>query len=772
MSDFFDLWQDVRLDSTHQLGFTIAANNPKADYIVEDAIIEWDGQRFYVVDTETIRDGARLTLDVRCNALWNQLADQKRPGTTVVEQKSARDGLDQILTGSGWVSTSSTSATALKSFEKDDGTVLSLVREWADVCNGFVVFDTWAKTVDVVPERGRDLGAAFRYRRNLTNIKRRATAPKVTRVYPYGSDGLTIAGVNGGKQYLEDFSYYTDQGIPLATAQANYTKGEIISDPKFVEEADLLAWGRTRLAELAQPEVSYECKVIDLRDMDPRASEWRLQVGDRARVVDEPLGFNVLTTVVRLKEYPKEPWKNEVELAYLYSPDKPSSSSNTRGNYGDNWVLFKHDNLQTATRMDGSTILNRIGLRFREGGEAVYGYDINFVGVGTGTMGVTAFDAETMELLHPIMSLPYTDGEIVHENMTWALQDLVGTQDVRIRAQAVSTSGPAISGGADYPAAHSRLWILAKGAVRESPTDPNTEIFDFNGANTDGSDGTVQYFTVPDDVFEVEVSVMGAAGGQLSTGALSAPLTAGGAGTRVIGKMAVVPGEIIDVYVGGSPGSVGLTSGTGNQPGWPNGGYGGPFRSGSTVTGQGGGGSSHIVRSGGSLADALIVAPAGGGEAENGQGARDSSFLGDGSDAPTDDTVGQSAPNQYQGGAGGVRASDPSGAGYPGTFGQGGNAAAWDTGTSIFSYYGGGGGGGWYGGGGGCDPAGGGSGLGQAGGSGGGGCGWVDFEQVYDVSWQDAANTSDNPVSTGASGSGILKPHGQVVFTWQTPEYA
>ena len=48
---------------------------------------------------------------------------------------------------------------------------------------------------------GRDSGALFAYKKNLTGIKRVVdTRSLVTRLYAHGKDGMTFATINSGKE--------------------------------------------------------------------------------------------------------------------------------------------------------------------------------------------------------------------------------------------------------------------------------------------------------------------------------------------------------------------------------------------------------------------------------------------------------------------------------------------------------------------------------------------------------------------------------------------
>ena len=214
-------------------------------------------------------------------------------------------------------------------------------------------------------------------------------------------------------------------------------------------------------------------------------------------------------------------------------------------------------------------------------------------------------------------------------------------------------------------------------------------------------------FTVPDDVRCVEVVAIGAQGGSASDGV-------GGLGGSVLKEIEVLPGQSLQVNVGGRGGDAsGATGGAGGVNG---GGAGGT----SIVVGGGGGGGASDVRQGGSgLADRAIVAAGGGGAGAFG--------VVDGGDGGNPGEDGATfSPEPSEPGGGGATVSGP-GAGAPsasapgvadGQSGTSGDGGAGGGGVTLFiNGGGGGGGGGYFGGGGGAGVV---SGGGPAGGGGGG----------------------------------------------------
>ena len=196
------------------------------------------------------------------------------------------------------------------------------------------------------------------------------------------------------------------------------------------------------------------------------------------------------------------------------------------------------------------------------------------------------------------------------------------------------------------------------------------------GSATFSYTGSPQTWQVPTNVTEIGVVAMGAQGGG----------TYGGLGAEVQAEIPVIPGQYVDVLVGGT-GAADCTAGFGGAGGcysdsWP---------------GAGGGGATDLRIGGTGPADRAVVAAGGGGDAGSGVA---SPVSGTGGSGGT--TAGEAAFGSGGGGGGTASAGGANGGDYAtdGSFGEGGGGG--DIG-------GGGGGGGYYGGGGGSAGGGGGS---------------------------------------------------------------
>lgn len=117
--------------------------------------------------------------------------------------------------------------------------------------------------------------------------------------------------------------------------------------------------------------------------------------------------------------------------------------------------------------------------------------------------------------------------------------------------------------------------------------------------------GTVQYFTVPAGVTSVSITAYGARGGDaFSSNTIALPPGKGGAGGIASGNLSVMPGQILQIRVGGS-GSI-------YTGGYNGGGNGGKNLGSTEDRGGGGGGGASDVRTG-NFNERVIVAAGGGG---------------------------------------------------------------------------------------------------------------------------------------------------------------
>lgn len=137
--------------------------------------------------------------------------------------------------------------------------------------------------------------------RKLTRLE--SSRSLATRLYAYGKDGLSLASVCDGKEYVEDFSFTHNV---IATSWTNTG----IADAQTLKQAAL-----ERLAILSHPTKTYSADVIDLSSTRDDADSLQYKVGEYGRFQDATIGTDERMRIVKTVRYLDEPEKNSVELS-------------------------------------------------------------------------------------------------------------------------------------------------------------------------------------------------------------------------------------------------------------------------------------------------------------------------------------------------------------------------------------------------------------------------------------------------------------------------
>jgi len=186
--------------------------------------------------------------------------------------------------------------------EKRKGDLMS---EVAALYKGELAYDNYKITLTT--RKGGNYGAEIRYRKNLAGIVRKShDMERITRLYGYGKNGLTIEGLGGRTTKFID-SQYADPAH-LFEDSADF--------PEIEDKSALLDAMQRYLREHELPKVSYDIDFVQLEKADPefRAEAIR-EVGDTITVIDDTMGYRFDARVTEFERYPFEPKKGRVTLA-------------------------------------------------------------------------------------------------------------------------------------------------------------------------------------------------------------------------------------------------------------------------------------------------------------------------------------------------------------------------------------------------------------------------------------------------------------------------
>ena len=289
------------LNGEQSVTFQIPLRHRRASMIVPELSVQIAETAYRVRRVKTLRVDNVPVLEVYCEATWYDLSYAGQIDGQEFLQASAGPVMELALKGTGWTIAAVNVGTR-RTYTVEDCSPLELLRTVQKQHGGDLLFDTKSKRVSLVRESGRAVGVMFAYGRGLSDSQRIVdTTSLVTRIHARNADGVTIASVNGGKTYLEDFSFTSE----VREATYDFEAG--------TSPFTMLSMARATLAARSKPNYSYEFQVADLshkgQDLD------RFDVGDRVTVVDDELGIRETQRIVSVEHDIVRPWQSRITLS-------------------------------------------------------------------------------------------------------------------------------------------------------------------------------------------------------------------------------------------------------------------------------------------------------------------------------------------------------------------------------------------------------------------------------------------------------------------------
>ena len=292
-------------DGFDTLSFDIPMSHEYYPLIAEEVRISTKDNRFAVKSVDEHGDvctvECMLDLDDWKERFWKEYRTTDALLSEVLNE----------IKPTGWTVEGAGISTQHKTIEASEGKPLELVNsmdilgratEVYEVCVNFNVPDKRLKVID--PSTYTPSGEYLTDELNLRSISfMGSTTDFATRLYAYGKEGMTFADINGGKEYVEDFTY-SDRILSVGWKDERYTIQE-----------NLLAAAKEKLKSLAFPERSYELDVIDLAKGNPNYSFLTFWLYQVVTLLDRKRGTRVDHQIVEYVEYPESPGDSTVVLS-------------------------------------------------------------------------------------------------------------------------------------------------------------------------------------------------------------------------------------------------------------------------------------------------------------------------------------------------------------------------------------------------------------------------------------------------------------------------
>ena len=290
-------------------GFTLPLDHPDYQYLFEETpLIDTETKQRYLI--KAIDEG-QTTVNIKAELDLDELSKDMFLNYT--------NGSDTVVNTisktlpAGWTVQDHTYFNQRRTIELEAATPLDVIDACPDIYNVVFRFDNNSRLVHIYNPDSEEISGVFLTDElNLKSVNFKGKSNGfATRLYAKGKDSLTFADINGGKDYVEDFSY-SDKVISVYWKDERYTIAE-----------NLLADAKKRLKSMAVPQQSYTCGVMDLA----RAREnqegknnniysfLEFKLYQNVVLLDRRRNRRITHTVAGIKRYPKYPEKNEVTLS-------------------------------------------------------------------------------------------------------------------------------------------------------------------------------------------------------------------------------------------------------------------------------------------------------------------------------------------------------------------------------------------------------------------------------------------------------------------------
>lgn len=190
-----------------------------------------------------------------------------------------------------------------RTLRQSQKTVWDIIQSALDLYMAELKVDAINKTITIESKIGEDKGTYLMESLNLAELNIGSdTYDLVTRIYPVGKDGLTIAEVNEGKEYVENHTW-SMKNLAMYWEDNRYTDPESLRDDAL-----------EKLESLARPARSYDCRVIELANAANK-DIFSYNIGDTVWLKSKTGEVNEKHRIISMKIYPDQPESNTCVLA-------------------------------------------------------------------------------------------------------------------------------------------------------------------------------------------------------------------------------------------------------------------------------------------------------------------------------------------------------------------------------------------------------------------------------------------------------------------------
>lgn len=232
---------------------------------------------------------------ITCTLDFTSLKKDFFVGEKSFDSLTLNDILHQLLDPVGWEVKNAQSIKNRRTLKVEDESLLSAIFKLEELYNCTFEFDCKNKVLKVIDE-GAERDYIVSKDINLEKfIIKKDTYEHYTRIYGFGSEGMTFSSINNGKEYVENFNYNKNI-IPA-----------VFRDDRFTDKLNLKNHCEELLEKHSKPLIEYELSIIELERRD-------LRLHDIITFLNYKTKKKEKHRIIEITKYSEDETKNEIKF--------------------------------------------------------------------------------------------------------------------------------------------------------------------------------------------------------------------------------------------------------------------------------------------------------------------------------------------------------------------------------------------------------------------------------------------------------------------------
>ncbi len=300
LTDLQDYQIKKNINKGEELSFSLLISDTNAALVQEEGYIETKEQRYVIKSVKR----QKTIVSIECRQDVEELKSKLHLNGFDNGSDTYAGTVRRAISGTGWTVEEVNAPAKRRTLKLGVTDAYTAIEKAANKFNCEFRFDSQKQVIYLAEEFGEDRGVYFSDELNLKSLHTSSdTLDFATRLYVRGKDGMTFADINGGRDYVQNFSYSTK------------VISKVWEDNRYEDKLSLLEDAERKLKDMCSPRASYEVDVIDLASLNEEYTFLNYSLGDYVYLLVRDKGFKDRQRIVEIVTYPLEPERNTCVLA-------------------------------------------------------------------------------------------------------------------------------------------------------------------------------------------------------------------------------------------------------------------------------------------------------------------------------------------------------------------------------------------------------------------------------------------------------------------------